>query len=237
MRYCIAPVILLLFSFLLTAQDFLPDSVVYRLALSQTRDYDKSRSARTSGLYSGSLYVRDYYNVKGHPFFQSDSLQKGDVFYNGVFYQDINLLYDLSHDNVVVEYSGDTKLVLIPGKTAYFILQGHLFLRRSDPLPAGEGFYELLFEGRTEILVKRVKKLVGFTGSTEINSVFAEYDNYFIYKDSSYHSVSNKRELLNVLKDKKTELKDFVSKNKPDFAKNFEAALLQTARYYDQISN
>jgi hypothetical protein len=42
--------------------------------------------------------------------------------------------------------------------------------------------------------------------------------------------------MLDVLKDKKAELKDFISKNKPDFRKNFEKALVQTAKYYDQIT-
>jgi type III secretory pathway component EscR len=42
--------------------------------------------------------------------------------------------------------------------------------------------------------------------------------------------VNNKKEMLDVLKDKKAELKDFISKNKPDFRKDFEKALVQTAK-------
>jgi hypothetical protein len=61
-------------------------------------------------------------------------------------------------------------------------------------------------------------------------------NNYFIYKDSSYKSVNNKREILDVLKDKKAEIKDFISKNKPDFRKDFENALVQIAKHYDQIA-
>ncbi|MFI5185249.1 MAG: hypothetical protein ACHQF0_00835 [Chitinophagales bacterium] len=236
MRYFVASLVFLLLSSCLAAQDFLPDSVVYRLALNQTFAYNDSRIIKTSGLYTGSQYVRDYYNVKGHPFFQTDSLEKGDVFYNGVLYRNVNLLYDLSHDNVITEYSGDTKIVLIPEKTDYFILSSHFFERQADPLTAGEGFYDLLLNDEIKILAKRVKRLNTYSGSPGSIPFFMEIDNYFLYKDSSYHSVNNKKELLEALKNKKAELKDFISKNKPDFKRNFENTLIQTARYYEQIS-
>jgi hypothetical protein len=236
MRNCIACFVFLFFSFYLGAQDFLPDSVIYRLALNQTLAYNNSATTKTSGLYIGSLYVRDYYNVKGHPFFQTDSFRKGDVFYNGVLYKNVNLLYDLSHDNLITEYQEETKLVLVPEKIGRFILSGHLFVRHNDPSPAGEGFYDLLFEGKIAILVKRIRMLATSIRSPEFNAEFVQQDNYFLYKDSIYYSVNSKKELLNVLKDKKKELKDFISKNRPEFKKDFESALLQTARYYDQIS-
>ena len=236
MRYCIALAIFLFSSSRLFAQDFLPDSVLYQQALNQTLAYNHSLATRTSGLYTGRLYVRDYYNVKGHPFFQTDSFQKGEVFYNGVLYKNVALLFDLSHDNVIVKYSADVNLVLVPAKTGYFNLPGHLFIRGSDAFPGRQGFYDLLFDGKTEILVKRVKEMVPWSKSFEFNSVFMQNNNYFIYKDGSYKSVNNKKEMLDILKDKKAELRDFISKNKPDFRKNFEKALVQTAKYYDQIT-
>src|SRR6202030_107674 len=113
----------------------------------------------------------------------------------------------------------------------HFILSGHLFVRHNYPSPAGEGFYDLLFEGKIAILVKRIRMLATSIRSPEFNAEFMQEDNYFLYKDSIYYSVNSKKELLNVLKDKKMELKDFISKNRPEFKKNFESALLQTARY------
>ena len=140
MRYCIAFAIFLFSSSRLFAQDFLPDSVLYQRALNQTLAYNNSVATKTFGLYTGRLYVRDYYNVKGHPFFQTDSFQKGEVFYNGVLYKNVDLLYDLSHDNVIVKYSEDVNLVLVPEKTGYFNLPGHSFIRGSDAFPGDKGF-------------------------------------------------------------------------------------------------
>jgi hypothetical protein len=234
MRYCIAFAVILFFSSAASAQDFLPDSVVYKMALDQTINYNNSQRTKTSGLYTGSLYVRDYYRVKGHPFFETDSLQKGDVFYNGVLFKNAELLYDLSHDNLVTKYAEDANLVLVREKITYFKLRGHLFVAGSDAL--GRGFYDLLYTGKLEILAQRKKELVPWSKSMEFDAAFSQTNNYFIYKDSIYYKVNSKQDLMDVLKNKKDELKEFISKNKLDFKKKFEIALLRTAMYYDQVT-
>jgi len=234
MRYCIASAAPLFFSLAAFAQDFLPDSVVYKRALDQTISYNISLDARTSGLYTGSRYVRDYYHAKGYPFFETDSFQKGDIFYNGVLYKNADLLYDLSTDNVVTKYSEDANIVLVREKISYFKLRGHLFVAGNDALD--RGFYDVLFTGKIEILAHRRKELTPWSKSMEFDATFSQTSNYFIYKDSSYYKVNNKQELLDVLKDKKTELKEFISKNRFDFRKNFETALLRTAMYYDHTA-
>jgi len=234
MRYCIAFAVVLFFSLAVFAQDFLPDSVIYKRALNQTISYNNSLAAKTSGLFTGGLYVRDYYNVKGHPFFETDSLQKGDVFYNGVLYRNVDLLYDLSHDNLVTKYADDANLVLVREKIAYFKIGTHLFVAGSDVLR--KKFYEMLYTGKVELLVQRKKEMVPWSKTMEFTAAFSQTNSYFIYKDSSYQKVNSKQELMDVLKDKKEELKNFISANKLDFRKNFETALIRTAMYYDEVT-
>ena len=236
MRYCIVIIISFFFFFRLSAQDFLPDSAIYRISLNQTLAFNNSLAAKTSGLYTGSLYVRDYFKVKGHPFFQIDSFQKGEIFYNGILYKNTNLMYDLSHDNVITEYVEGLGLILVSEKINYFNLAGHLFVKRNNVFSAGEGFYDLLSGGKFEILVRRTQKLGLWAKSTEFNNVFVPENNYYIQKDGTYYRVNNKKELLDVMSDKKTDLNAFIAKNKLDFRKHFENALLETARYYEQIT-
>lgn len=234
MRYCIASAAILFFSLQVFSQGFRPDSVAYKMALDETISYNNSLAAKTSGLYTGSLYSRDYYNAKGHPFFETDSLRKGDVSYNGVLYRNVDLLYDLSHDILITKYSDDANLVLVREKIAYFKLGGHLFVGGSDA--TGKKFYDVLYTGKIEVLAQRKKELVPWSKTMEFVAAFVQTNSYFIHKDSSYQPVNSKRELLDILKDKKAELKDFISKNKLDFRKSFETALLRTAVYYDQIA-
>lgn len=204
--------------------------------MSQTLAYNNSLATKTSGLYTGSLYVRDYFKVKGHPFFQIDSFQKGEIFYNGVLYKNTNLLYDLSHNNVITEYVEGLRLILVPEKISYFNLAGHSFVRRNNVFSADEVFYDLLFGGKIEILVSRTKQLEPWVKSQEFRDVFVQKNKYYIQKNETFYRVNNKKELLDVLSDKKSDLNDFIAKNKLDFRKHFENALLETARYYEQIT-
>ena len=228
MRYFNVLVILIFFSSCLFAQSSLDDSETYRLALSKTLTYNNSREAEAFGLYTGSLYVRDYNNVKGNPFYQTDSFQKGAVFYNGVLYKHVNLLYDLSHDNLVTEYPENIKLILVTEKIKYFKLGDHLFIRLNNSSPAGEGFYDKLNEGEMPVWAKREKH--------NFHDVFKQQNKYFLEKEGHYYDVNSKKELLNVFNDKRAELKNFISKNKLSFKRKFENALLETVRYYEQIS-
>lgn len=236
MRYCIAIIISFIFFPRLSGQGFLPDSAIYRSSLNQTLAYNNSLATKTSGLYTGSLYARDYFKVKGHPFFQTDSFQKGEIFYNGVLYKNTNLLYDLSHDNVVTEYVDGLRLVLVPEKISYFNLGGHSFVRRHNVAVTGEGFYDLLLEGKIEVLADRTRKIESSLRTEEFDGAFVQLNNYYIQKGGIYYPVNDKKELMDVLSDKKADLKSFIAKNKPDFRKHFENALLETARYYEQIT-
>ena len=214
----------------------MPDSVVYQTALNQTLSYNNSRALRTSGLYTGSLYARDYYNVKGNPFFETDSFQKGDVYYNGVLYKNADLLYDLSHDNVITKYSDDANLVLVSEKIAYFHIGDHLFVRGNESFPAGSGFYELLYDGTTQVFAKRTKKMVPWSKTMEFSAAFSQANVYYLLKDTAYFAANSKSEMLEAFKGKRAEIKEFISKNKLDFRKHLEDALVKIARYYDEIT-
>jgi len=58
----------------------------------------------------------------------------------------------------------------------------------------------------------------------------------FLWKNNErYYPVDTKSDLLTALHDKKEEIKKFVQKNKSDFRKDFENALIKTADYYNQL--
>jgi hypothetical protein len=70
---------------------------------------------------------------------------------------------------------------------------------------------------------------------TEEDIWYKQFNQYFIYQDNKFYSITNKRTLLNALTKKKTELKKFISDHDINFKRNFEEALIKTANYFDQI--
>lgn len=72
------------------------------------------------------------------------------------------------------------------------------------------------------------------SGRSEIERTVFSKNFYYIRKNGVFHPVRNKKLLLDILKDRKTETQQFIKKNKLRF-KQFEKDVLQTIAYYDQL--
>src|ERR1700733_6117947 len=84
------------------AQSSLKDNPIsdsaYAAALRQYHTY----VAPEVGLYRGMLYIDyDFTGQRGQPFFGPDLIRSGSVWYNGVGYDKVPMLYDLVKDQLV----------------------------------------------------------------------------------------------------------------------------------------
>ena len=101
------------------------------------------------------------------------------------------------------------------------------------------GFYDVLYNGNTA-LYKRVSKIfkensASFQG---INDYVVESDEYFVKKDNQYYKVKNKKSLLlMIMSNKKKDVEQFIKKNRLNFKKDTDDALIKTLAYYDGINN
>ncbi len=114
------------------AKDSLPADPAYALALNQYHDYLKPEP----NLYRGGQYVDYPFSLEsGQPYFGEDKMRKGTVFYNGILYGDILLLYDLVKDIVIInDPTHIYKISLITWQVDRFTIEDHLFIRLSDSL-------------------------------------------------------------------------------------------------------
>jgi hypothetical protein len=193
-----------------------------------------------SRLYNGYEYIRNGTPAKGFPFFDTDSLQTGSLFYDGILYRDIPLEYDLVQDELIIyDHTGSALIGLISGKIDHFSIGPHQFRyqvadKTASSLPK-TGFYEVLFaSGSVMLLERREKKLIFSTNRDDL----ARYDQenmYFLHIGDRFYRVDGKDDLLDVLKDKKDALKKYIRENKIRFSKQMEKALIQVTGYYLQI--
>ena len=196
--------------------------------------YSKAMVAQ-SHLFNGTEYG-DYRSLKEeHPLLFLDWID-GSVFYEGVFYENIPLLYDISTDKLITEhYSSRQKIELIDSKIESFHLQNYHFVHlRDDRLR--KGFYELVYDGTTKVYMRRQKALQQSLAGTEIRRSFGEKELYYIFKQGNYYSVKNKKTVLATLRERKSELNQFISKNHIRFKINREKSIAMVAEYYDNIN-
>jgi hypothetical protein len=193
-------------------------------------------------LYNGKEYRG--YNTRfseNTPYFVNSSLFNGTVIYDGSSYQDVPMQYDMVADDLIIlNYNKISKIRLIKDKVRSFTMLGHTFINLPPDSVAStglaEGFYDLLYIGKTSVLARRTKNIQTFYASTTETKVFSK-DQYYVRKNGKYFSVSSKSSFLNQLSDKKKEIKQYIKDNRIKFRKNFENAMVKIMGYYNQLTN
>jgi hypothetical protein len=176
---------------------------------------------------------------EGHPYFVSDDWVEGTVHYNGDVYEGVGILYDLVKEKIIIEHPfAGIKLELISEKIKYVELPGHRIVRLvADTIknsPIRTGFYDLLYDGSTKFYVKRQKTQKEEIVGHEIQVKFSEKDHLFIYKKGLYIPVRSRSSLLDILGDRKTEVRKYIRKNKIRFRKGREKAISRVVSFYDE---
>lgn len=189
-------------------------------------------------LYTGTEYANKGHNIQGFPYFENENLFIGAVLYDNNFYDKVSMQYDLVSDELVIlDYGKNYKIKLLSEKVKYFVLDGRRFssvLVAGDSLGQGKtGFYEELYSGNIKVFAKR-RKLPQVIGKVEDNVTrYIQYNSYYIQKAGKMTEVDNEKAVLNVLGDRKQDLKNFIRSDKLNFRKHFEEAVTATAAYYD----
>lgn len=181
------------------------------------------RSVRTltkenSGLFNGVEYEpHPVIFTDGHPFYQLPSLQKGSVTYNGDTYEDVDIMYDLVRDELIIgHYNGFSRIQLIKEKVDSFRMGELRFVhvRQSSGLSGlSPGFYQLLHNGKVKLLQRNRKTLqVYYRGSQSGVDVFEKIDRYLL-KDQHASLVNRKKSFLDLLPAKEKVVQQLRTRN------------------------
>ncbi len=187
-------------------------------------------------LYTGKEYISYPAGIKGNPFFESDQLRYGEIFYDGVLYEHIPMLYDVVNQGIIISrYNSDERMELVREKIKYFSQNGHHFQNILSTEGKDETLthtiYEVIFEGNTSVLVKRIKTIKKGMRAEDPNSFVAE-DEFFIRNQNALYPVTSRSDVMNAFKDQKEKIKIFIRKNSFKFRKKIEKELIATTAYY-----
>ena len=221
------------------AQDRKSDATFYQEILSNTYKSYVTQAGDNIRLYNGTEYARPYNGISGHPFFDTNSFQKGTVYFDGTQYRDVLMAYDMVGDELIIKAYQDLSLKLVTEKITSFYFSDHLFVRivqDSNSNNLQTGFYEILNTGPVLALVKR-KKIIERPLRAEDPFKFSEYDSYFLKKDDVYYPIDSRNSLISVFHEYKNEIKIFLRKNKLNFKKDRANTLIKTVGYYTQLKN
>lgn len=151
-------------------------------------------------------------------------------------------MYDLNKNVVVVLlYNKFSMFTLLNERLERFDLLSHHFVNiTADSLHANAGidagFYDELYHGNVVVLAKYSKSIQTNSGSNGLETYFSSSKSFYLKKGSNYYSISGQGALLDILKDKKKELQQYIKANKIKYRKGPEEAMVAIAGRYDELS-
>ncbi len=218
------------------AQNAPEDTLLYSSTAKQVIDYFNTSIAEQSEIYNGARYELYPPANKGTFYFKDKNYCIPSLIrYNGTWFKNIPVLYDV-HNDAMISVNGNNLFVLDAERTSdIYLLEHHfIYLNTKSPDDLTPGFYDLLYDGKSQVLVKRTK-LIDESKSTEI--VYEDKTAIYVKKDNKYLPVGSKGALMDIFKNKSKELNQYLKSNKIKYNKDEEGAVARLATYYDQINN
>jgi len=189
-------------------------------------------------LYNGTEYVNHFKSyLVGHQFFETSAFSPGSIYYDGTWYTDVHMLYDVMNNDIVTMHnSSGKKMKLINAKIDTFRLLGHTFVRfGNEQALLQPGFYDVLYSNGIKFLVRRSKNIQERATQGGMEGEFRVDDKLYICKGGGCYPVSSKRSVYAALKDRKKQIRKFASQQHLRFRKQREASILALVKYYDGL--
>jgi hypothetical protein len=220
------------------AQQQPADTAFRSIAAESAKRIAVTANASQAGLYNGADFSEPTQSsFEEFPYFDTNDWITGAVHYDGILYQDVPLMYDIHSDRLItsIPQSG-REIKLITEKIDYFVVNDITFVKLSPP-NLETGFYGRMYDGKTKVYVRYKKSRQEKLDNRKINVEFPLWTRYYIVKDGKYFGVKTKKDILNVLADRKSDLKQFAQKENLRFKTNTKASsFIKLTGFYDSIT-
>jgi hypothetical protein len=191
-------------------------------------------------LVQGRLYSPNYFPIKGSPFLTKDwSLEQIRML--GKDYEAMPVWYDIYLDDLILLNQQGPKLYFIrlnKEHIAHFSVEGRHFINLSfssfRDLPLRTGYYELAFQDKITLLVKRSLEVQ--EEDKTLLSFFSRNDRRFLIIKDYPHRVRNRKSLLDVVeKTDRKALTGFLKSEKIQLKRATEEEWLAVTRFLNTL--
>src|SRR5690606_11974346 len=140
---------------------------------------------------------------------------RGSVTYNGEYYVNVLLKYDLLEDNLLTRSDDNLSVFnvkLIPEFVESFSIHNRNFVRLSDTNLglSGNNFFEASYVGNElHLYIKHVKKKKDKALNSGIQYKFSEDNFYLLKKNGTYTVIRSAKDLRKALPERDDEIRDF----------------------------
>jgi len=224
----------------ITGQVVASDNILLDSGINNALKVYWSAIGSNAQIYNGPEYkelqIHEY--DTGHPYFFADDWITGSIVHDGILYTNVYLKYDITFDKIVIENKSGNLIEVDKNKVGSFSLVKFNFVKlmgdsvSMSSLPSG--FFNVLYDGEVKAYVKRTKWIQQKIDENKNTKIFKEKTRYYIYKDTAYFPVNNKKSVFKVFSDRRALLNKKMSENEISFKANREHAITELTRFYDE---
>lgn len=192
-------------------------------------------------LYIGKVWHNLYFNVRGDQFLFSRDYLPGSLTINGKSFKNLNISYDIYNDELITPTNRGSILQLNKEMVDSFsLVSGYKTYRfintMEDSLKGIKGFVNVLYKGKSALYVKYKKEIQPLAVDKKYDLFYQTYRIYFL-KGKIINQVTSKSDLLKILYEDKTQIKDFIRKSNLKISKKVPESFIPVIMYSDSISH
>jgi hypothetical protein len=190
-------------------------------------------------LYNGKLWRNIYTKIKGDPFLFSDEFLTGTVTIGSKTFNQVDIKYDIYNDELItvsdMGFIIQVNKEVIDAFSVRWNEKDFIFRKMSsDSLKNTEGFVNVLAEGEVSLLVRYRKDITLLAVDNKYDQ-FNQMHRIYVTKDGETRLVNSKKELLNLLNDRRQEIRSFIKSNNLNVARNNPESFRSVVEFYNNL--
>lgn len=189
---------------------------------------------------SGGYYVDPPNNIEGHPYLQDKKFEIGNITINGLFYEQVPILYDIHKDLVITFHPVHRQKTIIQAEkiNSFSILepQEKKFIKIEENFDYNNhnnGFYELVTEGNAQLFCKHYKTVNAKKETGKYSRIFIEESDYLLKKENKFLLVKKKSSVFEFLEMEKKTIQKELKKRDIYFKRSPRAYLSIVTEFYN----
>lgn len=193
----------------------------------------------TQKLFNGRAWKNIYYKIKGDQFLFTTDFIKGSVTIDNKEYRNLSLKYDIYNDELISINEHGIMLQMNKEIVDNFSLDYNDRLYNfkridSDTTGSMKGFVNILYEGKSFLYVKYMKEILLLAVENKYD-MFNQLIRIFFVKDGNVYRINSRREFLLLMKDHKSEVRQFIRSNKIKLSRKVPESFKPVTEFYDKV--
>jgi hypothetical protein len=190
-------------------------------------------------LYNGTEWENAFRRITGDQFLFTNTFLPGSVTFNGRTFVNIELRYDIYSDEIMIPRSLD-QIILLNKEMVdsfYFVFNNNLYKFKKildDSGSEPEGYVNVLYEGRSALYIKYVKRISTSISDYSDGKFYQVYTIYFA-KDGIPVQVKRMKDIYRLLENERDHIRKYIKENKLKVTRKIPESFVPVIRFYDGL--